>query len=255
MSTFDSELWNSALPGGPGSVAGTGAVSAANIIYGALRLLTVLRPGMKASPEAMEDGLVALNQLLEMWSLQRLTIHAFPRSLYTLTAGKTSYSIGEDDPPADYDELRPIRIERAGYITALATDETPIDVLSLEDWTAGRDGVYFDAAVPTATLQIRPAPKDGDQLALYTWKRLESFSALDDTHLLPPGYALALRYNLADEMAPDFIFGAKIPNVLLDKIERKAVQYKAHIKSFNAAPAFILKCDDALLFDSRVGWR
>jgi hypothetical protein len=55
-------------------------------------------------------------------------------------------------------------------------------------------------------LHLNPVPSAADTLVLYTWQQLSRFAATSDTFDLPPGYARAIRYNLALELAPEYGF-------------------------------------------------
>lgn len=234
MPTFNSALWN----GGGLDASGAGSVTASQLIYRALRDLGVLRAGQAASPDAMDDGLASLNELLDSWNTERLTVHTITREVFDLTAGTETYLLGDD-------ASRPTRIERAGYIAAGSTVETPVDVLTVEQWAQGRAGIYNDAAFPVANLYVRPTPTAVDQVVFYAWQQLAAFD-LDTPVSLAPGYSLALRFNLAATLAPSFAISAKIPAVHIASIEDKARKYKAAIKSANITTHY-LTVDSALL--------
>jgi hypothetical protein len=226
---------------GGGSAATEGAtVTASQLIYRAMRDLGVLRAGQGGSPDAIADGLATLNDLLDSWNTERLVVHHIARDVYDLTAGESTYYLGDGGGA-----LRPVRIEHAGYTLAGSTVETPIDVLTVQQWAEGRAGVYNDAAAPVATLYVRPTPTGADQLALYTWSALAAFD-LDTPVSLAPGYSIALRFALAATLAPSFAISAKIPYPLIESIEQKARTFKAAIKSANITPIYS-RPDSALL--------
>jgi hypothetical protein len=205
------------------------------LVYQALRDLGVIRAGQTASPESYTDGLDNLNQIVDSWNTERLTVLAIERNVEDLTAGVTAYVF---DP-------RPTRLTRAGYIPAGSSEETPLEVLTVERWADGRPGVYNDTAAPVATFHVRPEPEAGDQIALYTWSQLPAFDADTET-TLAPGYEIALRFALAATLAPSFEAHIKIASPHIDSIEAKARKYKASIKSLNMRPLY-LRVDSALL--------
>jgi hypothetical protein len=232
-SAFNTALWGGGVP------AGTVVTSGRALVYGALRLLGVLRPGQTASDASHDDGLAWLNELVDSWATERLTVKVVARSLIAMT-GAASYAAG------------PHRIEHAGYVDTAGT-ERPLGILTLEQW--GRIGlksqsgtpasIYPEATFPEATIYPWPVPADGS-LAIYQWQPLEALADLDTEYAFPPGYALALRFCLAAQIAPAFIVICKIPQPLLDSIEAKAADYKGKIKSLNV-PILDLRCDDALI--------
>jgi hypothetical protein len=218
-------------------------MTGATLIYDALRDLGVLRAGQTAAPETIADALRTLNQIVSRWNTERLIVGAIAREAYDLTAGESTYYLGDDGG----DSTRPTRIERAGYILAGGTidDEYPVDVLNTSQWAEGRDGVYNDAAAPVATFYVRPTPETADQIVLYTWAKLAAFDA-DTEVILAEGYEIALRFALAQTLAPSMMAHTKLPAPLLQRIDAEARSAKAAIKSANVTPRY-LRADSALL--------
>lgn len=243
MAEFNTALWGGGAPLLQGVT-----VTAGSIIYGALRLLTVLRPGQIAGSDSLADGLVLLNEMIDSWNTERLVVHAIARSVYDLTPNQGTYTLGIG---GGFDAVRPQRIDHAGLISG--ESEHPVDILNTGQWAGivskRQHGspckLYCDGAYPLINLELNPVPSAADQLALYTWQSLEGFADQDTEYAFPPGYALALRYGLACVMAPAFIVIAKLPQPLLNMIEAKAADYKAKIKSLNA-PVMTLQCDASL---------
>jgi hypothetical protein len=71
--------------------------SALDLISGALRNIKVLAAGETARAEDAADSLQVLNDLLESWSIDHLTIFAVVENLLTFTAGQYQYTIGNPD--------------------------------------------------------------------------------------------------------------------------------------------------------------
>jgi hypothetical protein len=225
---------------GGGGGAGTLTTSARGLIYGALRLLGVLRPGQTANTDSLSDGLAALNELIDGWNTERLTVRVVQRDVYPLD-GRESYGIA------------PQRVEHAGYVDSSGS-ETPLNVIRDQTrWaaiankpqTGTPSDVWIEYADPEALAYVHPVPAGGF-LALYQWRVLELFAGLESEIALPKGYAIALRYNLALDLAPAFVMMAKIPQPLIADIAAKAAEYKGRIKSLNV-PVLELECDEALL--------
>jgi len=232
MAQFNTNQWN-----GSGTA---GATSAERLVYRALRDLLVLRAGQTASPEAMQDGLEMLNDLLDSWNTERLTVYQIARDLYDLVADVAEYPVPQR------------RIEAAGLVKD--GTERELDVLTPAQWAAVSDksaagtprAIYSDNAAGESIVFVHRVPTEAAELALYTWQPLQAFDSLETSYTLPPGYALALRFNLAAVLAPSFGVTHAKANPLLGGIEANAVKYKAAIKSFNIRPIY-LSCDPALL--------
>lgn len=234
MSQFNTQLWSGGTP-----PAGTLAVSGRNLIYQALRSLGVLRPGQTANPESYEDGFTALNQMVDSWATERLLVRVVGRELVTMT-GVATYTAA------------PHRIERAGYVNT-AGHESEIEILTLGKWARIHDkaqtgepySLYVEATFPDATLYPHPIPASGS-LAIYQWRVLDQFADIETQYAFPAGYALALRWNLAWAIAPEFVVLMKTSGISPEHVERKAVEYKAAIKRLNA-PLEEMSCDSAVL--------
>ena len=214
------------------------------LIKSSLRLIGELGAGQSAGPSMMADALLVLNSMLEAWSIERLAVYTIRRDVWDLTAGESSYLIGDL-----VGSTRPRRIEQAGLLPSGATTETELALLSLAQWRAGKYGLYDDRAYPYATISLNPAPAAGDQLVLYTWERLtEGFDDLDADVEFPPGYAEAIRTNLAVKLAPEFRLGLRAD------VREMAIEAKAAIKSVNI-PTLEMSVDPALLARTRADGR
>src|SRR5262245_32066983 len=204
-------------------------ITARTLITDAYRALGVLRPGQQTSDDAVDDAYRALQDMVDAWQLEHLMIYAVERTVYPLT-GSGPWTLG---PGGSLDTIRPINVDSAGLIGTVGT-ETPVNLLTLDRWRARQSGVYVDGAYPASNVSIYPAPQGGEQLVLYTWAPLTRFALLDTAYSFPEGYARALRWNLALELAPYASIMKKIPDILYAHIERQAVESKGWVKSFHS---------------------
>ena len=203
-------------------------VNTRNLIYDAYRTLGVLRSGQQTSDDSMDDALRALNDMVEAWALERLMIYSIEPMVYPLT-GFSSYTLGPPDGTLGL--VRPQRIEGA------AVDGNSTPALTLEQYRNKEHGVYVDAAYPKSNVYLNPIPGSGSILTLYGWAPFNKFASIDSSVDFPAGYARALRWNLALELAPMARIHVKISEVLYQNIETNAIQSKAWVKSFNSAGA------------------
>jgi hypothetical protein len=215
--------------------------TAQQLITKSLQTLGVVSPGQTPSAEELADGLYALNQLLSAWSIERLNIYAEKRELLTLVDATAVYTIGIVSPPSadpkHFNTTRPVAIKAANAIVSGLT--LPMDVVTLEEWSAITDKaasslvpkkLYNDNAHPVSTLRLWPVPDGTPSLELFTWQQFTGFATLDTAVDLPPGYEVALRYNLAVDIAPDYDLQPSETVVAL------ANKYKAAISGLNAPP-------------------
>jgi hypothetical protein len=226
------------LTGGSGS--GASSIRARDLVYQAYRALGVLlRPGHQASSDAYADGLTDLNQMVDSWNTERLTVPAMQRDVMDLTADQTSFSIGDVI-------TRPVKVVAAAIIRGSdTTSEYPIRVFSTGEY-APEPSLTVDGQFPIMNARISPPPAAGDQLVIYSWQPMQQFSDLYTTYTFPAGYVLALRLNLAVLMAPAAMTHTKVSGLLLDSIAAQAREAKARIMRVNV-PSMAMRCDEALL--------
>jgi hypothetical protein len=194
-----------------------------------------------------------LNAMIDAWSIERLMIPVVARRVLDLVAGQQTYTIG---PAGDWEVPRPVRIERAGLVSD--RHETPMDILSLDQWVeisvkdqAGLPArLYYDGAYPLGNVSLWPVPEDASlKVALYCWSPVVAFTDLATTEYdLPPGYEIALRFNLAEYLMPAFTIQNKSSMQQHGMVIERAREQKAWIKMLNA-PFLDMKIDPALTGD------
>ncbi len=213
-----------------------GALLASTLIAKAYRSILVLRPGDVLTPAQAQVGFEALNDLLDAWAAIRLTIFQTTRLVYPLIAGKGTpdnpYTIG---PGGDFDQARPLWIPNA-RILIHTTDppfEAPCAVYTNDQWaslgiktlaSALVQGIYYDTTFPSSgaslglgTIMVYPIPTGALPLSLvlYTPIPLTTFADLNTTpYSFPPGYAEALRYQLALRLASEA--GVPVPPIVAE---------------------------------------
>jgi hypothetical protein len=64
--------------------------------------------------------------------------------------------------------------------------------------------VYIDEAWPAATLYFYPVPSAAVTVTLLCQTQITAFADLTTDYSLPPGYARALAFDLALELAPEY---------------------------------------------------
>lgn len=217
--------------------------TALDIINRAMRLLGVAAAGESLSAAEASDGLTALNQMLDSWGAERLSVYHRSSDSHTLVAGTGTYTIGSG---ATINTTRPVKIESALIREDDIDDPVTIVDGSRFDWISDKssegrpDRLYYDADYPTGTINLHPVPDKAYTLLLYSHKPLTSFASTATSVSLPPGYERALAYNLAVEMAPEF--GKEAPATV--------VMVAAHAKNTfrrNNAPRPVMDTDAGLV--------
>jgi hypothetical protein len=224
-------------------------MTARELIDGSLRLLGVLASGETASNNEANDALEALNDLLDLWSTQRLIIPNSVRETFPLVSGQQTYQMGT---LGDFATSRPQKIEQALVQDPSQSPvlELPMTILNQAEYaaialkaTTSTYPLYLfnDDAFPRTSINVWPVPSaSGYNIVLYSWKPLGGIANLTDELQLPPGYYLTLKYNLALHLAPEF--GKPIPEI----VASIAQSSKGDIKRMNTKPAY-LQADEALV--------
>ncbi len=207
--------------------------TARDLIKSAMRLATIIAGVEEPTGQETVDGLKVLNDLLEGWSLERLSVWQRLNEVFTLSNGISAYTIG---PGGAFNTTRPIRIQNS-FISINGTDY-PLELWSRQEYN--RVAVKANGGIPErfvyineyplGTLLLYPTPSDGMSVSLSSDKLLTFPVALSDVLSFPPGYERALRYTLAINLAPEY--GKDVPGPVNDI----AIKAKAAIKRANRVP-------------------
>lgn len=221
-----------------------------DLINAAMRQAGVLASGESPSTNEQNDAFFSLNRMMESWSLERLLVPSITRQVLTLPANSTgAYQIGPG--AADFPNVvRPVQIERAGFLLnqGSVTVEIPLRILNDGEWADLEvknvpslipSALYWDQGYPYSTLYTWPAINNGGYLALYTWQPFGNFVALTDVVNLPSGYMEAIITNLAVRLSIEY---GQSPNPALVQL---ASDLKDRIKNSN--PAEFTMRSDALV--------
>lgn len=179
---------------------------ARDIVKGALRKIAVLGTGSPLDATEAQDALELLNGMLSSWSVEGNLVYTETIETFNLVSGTGSYTIGAS---GDFNTARPIDIR---YMTVKqGNTDYSLYPMSQEQYakisqktiTTEPDSFYYDAGYPLGTIRFYPVP-DGDSVDIYSVKSLESFASLGTTFAMPEEYRLALEYNLAEMLAPEY---------------------------------------------------
>lgn len=232
-------------------------MTARDLITRALRVIGVLAQGESPTAGETQDALLVLQDMLATWGLQRRTIYTIDRSIFALTVGTQTYTLGTwvgtlPAPASHWEHVRPVWVQHASLIVntnAPQPLELPLDILTVEDWQAVRVKavastiprvVYINEGWPYTEVSLWPIPSDTSaQAVLYLPVAVTGFADLSTDYTFPPGYADALRYQLAARLAPEF------GRVLDPMVAQLAADSLAAVKRANEEPVE-LRMDPAL---------
>lgn len=157
-------------------------------------------------PTATEisEAFTTLNNMLKLWSAERLLIPIITEETFTLTVGEPIYTIGTGGT------VRPMKIESA-YIRDANSEDYPVDVdMSLDEYNrittkstqARPTRLYYAPEYPSGKVHFNVTPDAAYTLKLFSWKPLTQFTDLDTTLNMPGEYVEALQLTLAIRLAP-----------------------------------------------------
>lgn len=185
--------------------------TAGEIINGSLRLLGVLAEGETPSAETSQDALFAMNQMIESWNTERLSVFSTQDQVFTWPAGELNRTLG---PSGDFVGNRPILLDDATYFKDPGTgvsygikfiNQQQYDGIAVKTVTSTYPQVIFvNNTYPDIDMYVYPRPTRALEWHFISVEELTRPATLATALHFPPGYLRAFRYNLACELAPEF---------------------------------------------------
>jgi hypothetical protein len=185
--------------------------TAGDQINRAFRLLGVLAEGETPSSEMSQDGLMALNQMLDSWSTERLAVYNTIDQIFTWEAGTLSKTLG---PSGDFVGVRPILLDDATYYRDPGTNvsfgikfinQQQYNGIAVKTVTSTYPQViWVNMEYPDIRMTIYPRPTRDLEWHFVSAEELAQPALLSTNLYFPPGYLRAFTYNLACELAPEF---------------------------------------------------
>lgn len=185
--------------------------TAGDQINRALRLLGVLAEGETPSAAMSQDALMALNQMIESWNTERLSIFCTQDQVFTWPAGEYIRTLG---PSGDFVGLRPVLVDDSTYYRDPGTNvsfgikfinQQQYDGIAVKTVTSTYPQVCFvNMGFPDITMTVYPRPTRDLEWHIVSVQELDKPADLTTVMYFPPGYLRAFAYNLAMEIAPEF---------------------------------------------------
>ena len=185
--------------------------TAGDQINRALRLLGILAEGETPSAAMSQDALVALNQMIESWSIERLAVFNTVDQMFTWPTDEITRTIG---PTGNFVGLRPVLIDDSTYYRDPATNvsfgikfinQQQYNGIAVKTVTSTYPQVcWVNMEYPDARLTIYPKPTRALEWHIVSAQELTQPATLATVLSFPPGYLRAFTYNLAMEFAPEF---------------------------------------------------
>jgi len=185
--------------------------TAGDQINRSLRLLGILAEGETPSAAMSQDALIALNQMIDSWSIERLAVFCTQDQVFTWPAGEYIRTLG---PSGNFIGLRPVMLDDATYFRDPGTNvsfgikfinQQQYNGIAVKTVTSTYPQVCFvNMGFPDITMSIYPRPTRDLEWHFVSVQELDQPATLATELHFPPGYMRAFTYNLAMEFAPEF---------------------------------------------------
>jgi len=203
-------------------------------INGALRLLGVLAEGETPSAATSQDALTALQQMVDSWNTERLSVFSTQDQVKTWLPNLISNTLG---PTGSLVGQRPILVDDATYFRDPSNNisfgiklinQQQYDGIAVKTVTSTYPQVmWVNMTYPDIEIYVYPVPTKPLEFHFVSVEPLMSVSSLSTDITMPPGYLRAFKYNLALEIAAEFGIN---PN---PQVSRIAMTSKRNLKRIN----------------------
>ena len=177
----------------------------------ALRLLGILAEGETPSAATSQDCLMALNQMIDSWNTERLSVFSTQDQTFLWPVGQIKQTLG---PTGNFVGKRPVYFDDATYYRDPGTNvsfgikfinQQQYDGIAVKTVTSTYPQVIFvNMTFPDVEMYIYPRPTRLLEWHFISVEELNKPADLSTVLYYPPGYLRAFTYNLAMEFAPEF---------------------------------------------------
>ena len=205
----------------------------------ALRLLGVLAEGETPSAATAQDSLMALNQMIDSWNTERLSVFSTIDQIINWPVGSINETLGPTGSLVRLNgtAVRPVLVDDSTYFKDPGTgvsygvkliNQQQYNGIAVKTVTSTFPQVMFvNMTYPDVDLFIYPRPTRLLEWHFISVEQLTQPANLSTDILFPPGYLRAFTYNLACETAPEF--GVE-PS---PQVKRIAMYSKRNLKRIN----------------------
>jgi hypothetical protein len=189
--------------------------TAGDIINGSLRLLGVLAEGEVPSAETSQDALNAMNQMIDSWNTERLSVFSTQDQVFTWPSGLLSRTLG---PTGDFVGNRPVLLDDSTYFKDPGTgvsygikfiNQQQYNGIAVKTVTSTYPQVIFvNMTFPDIEMYIYPRPTRDLEWHFISVEELTKPATLATNCIFRPAICVRSATTLACEMAPEFGDGA-----------------------------------------------
>jgi hypothetical protein len=210
------------------------ATTAGDQINAALRLIGMLAEGETPSANTSNDALNALNQMIDSWNTERLSVFSTQDQVFTWTPNQIHRTLG---PTGNFVGNRPILVDDATYFKDPTNgisfgikiiNQQQYDGIAVKTVTSTYPQVmWINMDYPNIDMYVYPVPTKALEWHFISVTELDQPATLATTLAFPPGYLRCFKYNLACEIATEF--GVEPPS----NVARIAMTSKRNLKRIN----------------------
>ena len=203
-------------------------------INGALRVLGILAEGETPSAATSQDALAALNQMIDSWNTERLSVFSTQDQVFTWLPNQIHRTLG---PTGDFVGNRPILLDDSTYFKDPTNgisfgikiiNQQQYDGIAVKTVTSTYPQVmWINMDYPNIDMYVYPVPTKALEWHFISVTELDQPASLSTSLTFPPGYLRAFKYNLACEIANEF--GVEPPA----NVARIAMTSKRNLKRIN----------------------
>jgi hypothetical protein len=203
-------------------------------INGALRLIGLLAEGETPSAETSADALLALNQMIDSWNTERLSVFSTQDQVFTWPSSTISRTLG---PSGNFVGQRPIELDDSTYFRdplnnvsygLKIINQQQYNGIAVKTVTSTYPQImWVNMTYPDIEMYVYPVPLRNLEFHFVSIEPLTEPATLATTLAFPPGYLRCFRYNLACEIAAEA--GVEPPPTVM----RIAMSSKRNLKRVN----------------------
>jgi hypothetical protein len=210
------------------------ATTAGDQINAALRLIGMLAEGETPSANTSNDALSALDQMIDSWNTERLTVFSTQDQIFTWTANQIHRTLG---PTGNFVGNRPILLDDSTYFKDPTNgisfgikliNQQQYNGIAVKTVTSTYPQVmWINMDYPNIDMYVYPVPTKALEWHFISVTELTQPATLATSLTFPPGYLRCFKYNLACEIATEF--GVEPPS----NVARIAMTSKRNLKRIN----------------------
>lgn len=201
--------------------------SVSDLIHSSFRLIGAIAAGETLETNELNDAFITLNQMISNWNTEGASLVGRQRIVLGVSGNNGPYALPQ----------RPVKIEAASV--ASGGIDSPLEIVDSIGWESTPEKaaqsvyvqkLYCDYAYPQSSVYIAPIPRLGGTLEMWAFIIIAAFTDVNQTVDLPPGYEMAVRYNFALAILPEYPRSQPDPS-----LPAQAQMYKASISQLNAS--------------------